>query len=238
MAVLVETCPRCSAEKMTLDILACKFIAENEFLRRRTTEYVIELCAACRHCKGCTVFILMTRDHPNMKKIMQPEFIASSDCVNNLCDVLKPITNADVTVPEVPNHLPPSIERVLLEGLTCQSVGCHNAAGSMFRLCVDLATKSMLPATGAEMSAKVKRNLGLRLEGLFESKMLPDSLRDLAMCIKDDGNDGVHDGTLASADVEDMRDFTIALLERLYTEPEKLRLANERRVARRGGESK
>ena len=34
-------------------------------------------------------------------------------------------------------------------------------------------------------------------------------------------------------DAEDLRDFAIALLERMYTEPEKVRLAMERRAKRR-----
>lgn len=53
--------------------------------------------------------------------------------------------------------------------------------------------------------------------------------------MKDDGNDGAHEGTLTQHDADDLLDFTIALLERLYTEPERLRLAKARRDARRSG---
>jgi len=69
-------------------------------------------------------------------------------------------------------------------------------------------------------------------------QILPDALRDLSSCIKDDGNDGAHRGTLSKDDAEDLLDFTFALLERIYTEPEKLRVAQVRRKKRRSGNKK
>jgi len=41
-----------------------------------------------------------------------------------------------------------------------------------------------------------------------------------------------HAGTLNKIDAQDLLDFTHALLERLYTEPERLRLAKVRHDAR------
>jgi hypothetical protein len=101
-------------------------------------------------------------------------------------------------------------------------------------LCVDLATRSMLPSEEVEgLNAKVRRDLGLRLPWLFDKGLLPATLKELSSCIKEDGNDGAHAGTLKKSDAEDLLDFTAALLERMYTEPERLRLAQERRDARR-----
>ena len=68
---------------------------------------------------------------------------------------------------------------------------------------------------------------------LFEHGHLPADLRDLSTCIREDGNDGAHAGTLTKEDAEDLLDFTRELLERLHTEPAKLRLVEERRKARR-----
>jgi hypothetical protein len=93
----------------------------------------------------------------------------------------------------------------------------------------------MLPQEEAEgLNAKVRRDLGLRLPWLIASGRLPETLKELSSCIKEDGNDGAHAGTLKQPDAEDLLDFTIALLERIYTEPERLRLARERRDSRRG----
>jgi len=69
---------------------------------------------------------------------------------------------------------------------------------------------------------------------IFDNGILPESLRDLSSCVREDGNDGAHAGTLSKDDAEDLCDFTYVLLERLYTEPERVRLAEERRSLRRG----
>jgi hypothetical protein len=75
--------------------------------------------------------------------------------------------------------------------------------------------------------------LAPRLAWLLDNGILPQELRVLSTCIREDGNDAAHDGTLKKADAEDLMDFTVALFERVYTEPERLRLANERREERR-----
>ena len=114
-------------------------------------------------------------------------------------------------------------------------VGCYNAAGTMFRLCVDFATNELLPDMGLPggPNSKQRRELGHRLQWLFDNGLLPEQLHGLASCVKEDGNDGAHRGSLTKEDAEDLIDFATALLERLYTEPKRLQLAEQRRTARR-----
>ena len=121
------------------------------------------------------------------------------------------------------------------EGATCLAVNCFNAAAAMFRLGIDLATQPLLPsATDASSPpAKVRRDLGLRLPWLFDNGKLPAELRQLATSIKEDGNDGAHRATLTEHDAQDLLDFATRLFERMFTEPERLRLAQARRDARR-----
>ncbi|WP_373017600.1 DUF4145 domain-containing protein [Thiomicrorhabdus sp.] len=105
----------------------------------------------------------------------------------------------------------------------------------MFRLCLDLATKELLPSDNDEttgLNNRVRRNLGLRLPWLFDNNILPESLKELSNCIKDDGNDGAHEGILTTEDAEDILDFTFILLERLYTEPKRIEFAQERQRQR------
>ncbi len=106
----------------------------------------------------------------------------------------------------------------------------------MFRKCLDLATRPLLPEgeiTG--LNSRVRRDLGLRLPWLFENGKLPPDLKTLAECIREDGNDAAHSGALTKDDALDLMEFAEAVLERLFTEPEKLRQAEIRRVARRAG---
>jgi len=154
--------------------------------------------------------------------------------INDLAKVEGYISLRDKVAHAPPEHVPPNIQALFREGATCLAVECWNAAGTMFRMCVDLATREMLPAgEAAGLNAKTRRDLGLRLPWLFEHGHLPADLRDLSTCIREDGNDGAHAGTLTKEDAEDLLDFTRELLERLHTEPAKLRLVEERRKARR-----
>jgi hypothetical protein len=157
--------------------------------------------------------------------------------LNNYFDVGGHVSLKDEGTIDVPEHVPENIENVFREGTTCLNVGCWNAAGTMFRMCVDLATRAMLPSEDIEgLNRKTRRDLGLRLPWLFENGKLPENLRDLSSCIREDGNDGAHQGTLNKEDAEDLLDFTVALLERLFTEPRRLEIAKERRERRRSPE--
>ncbi len=111
----------------------------------------------------------------------------------------------------------------------------------MFRLCLDLLTKPLLPDTKNKESHQPsefeRRNLGPRLAWLFKEGLLPKDLQKLAASVRDDGNDGAHTGNLSKPDCDDLIDFTTVILERLITEPKKLELAEMRRAARRQGKN-
>ena len=118
-----------------------------------------------------------------------------------------------------PEHLPPALKNSFNEGAACLVIGCANAAAAMFRLCLDLTTRPLLPApedtTKPQPNSKTRRDLGLRLPWLFDNGMLPPDFRELAKCVREDGNDGAHVGNLTKQDAEDLLDFTATLLERL-----------------------
>lgn len=141
------------------------------------------------------------------------------------------MTIKDLARYSAPDYVPEDIANAFKEAVTCLSVECWNAAGAMFRLCVDLATKPKLPQNAPP--SLIKTPLGPRLDWLFRNSVLPGELEPLSSCIKDDGNDGVHAGTLKKEDAEDLFDFTTQLLERMFTTPERLKLAEKRRVERR-----
>jgi hypothetical protein len=197
-------------------------------------QYWYEVFGTCRRCARATIFILSERVDADYKYVHKVGLLGIPDALNRYVNVERYVSLKDHSSVSPPAHLPKEIESIFKEGATCLAVGCHNAAGTMFRLCVDLATRSMLPTKEIEgLNAKVRRDLGLRLPWLFTNRLLPDTLKELSICIKEDGNDGAHAGTLKQSDAEDLLDFTTALLERLYTEPERLRLAQERRDSRR-----
>ena len=229
MSELVADCPRCGSSKMTFDLISQAVVGY-----RHNWQSWYEAFCVCRHCSRSTVFILSEKGIEESKVIRQNRLANLTVAANKLVTVENYISLKDAKSISPPDYLPTDILAVFAEGATCLAVGCFNAAGTMFRLSVDLATKSLLPEADSNgLNSKIRRNLGFRLPWLFEQGLLPTALKELSSCIKEDGNDGAHDGSLGKEDAEDLLDFTFALLERMYTEPERLRLAKDRRDARR-----
>ncbi|MFY7003102.1 DUF4145 domain-containing protein [Acinetobacter pittii] len=133
-----------------------------------------------------------------------------------------------------PAHLPEEIESIFKEAAKCLSIGCFNAAGAMFRLCLDIVTKKIVEENQLlNPTSNDKKTIHNRLAWIFKNNILPSSLEDLSRCIKDDGNDAAHDGNLIKEDAEDLLDFSFILLERVYTEPYRIVAAEKRRATRR-----
>lgn len=228
MSELVADCPRCGSAKITFDLTQDQPIEMHYDWQRR-----YEAFCTCRRCNKSTIFVLGYSVHAplDFRKYRPVDFPSA---VNRYMDIEGIVTQKDNATVFPPEYLPPEIDAIFKEGATCLCVDCYNAAGTMFRLCIDIATRGMLPDGEAEgLNSKVRRNLGLRLPWLFQHGHLPTALQELSTCVKEDGNDGAHQGTLKKSDAEDLLDFTAALLDRIYTEPERLRLAQLRREARR-----
>lgn len=233
MSLLVSDCPRCGSKSMTFDVKAQVY---------RDTYYKwqnwYEIFSVCRNCSRPTIFIVALSDINERDKFYKADgLIKYEQALNQFFEIKRYVSIRDNVTLAPPEHLPNEIENAFTEGAACSSTGCYNAAACMYRLCVDLATRPLLPdannGTEGRPNSKQRRDLGLRLAWLFDNGILPASLRELAKCIREDANDGAHVGSLSKEDDEDLADFTIALLERLITEPMTLQLAEERRAKRR-----
>jgi hypothetical protein len=227
---LVADCPRCNARKMSFDILAVTERGKNY-----DWQTVWESFCVCKHCRRSTVFVLKQLEI--VRDVSPTKVLLTIDgSVQKFAREEGYINIADMAAVEAPEFLPDDVLGAFNEGAKCMAIGCYNAAGTMFRLCVDHASRGKLPAgVVVGLNYRTRRDLGLRMGWLFDNGLLPEALRDLSTTIREDGNDGAHRGTLSEDDALDIQEFTVALLERIYTEPEKLRLAAERRDARRVG---
>lgn len=227
MSELVANCPRCGAREMTFDLFG-----QIPTIIAYGWKHHCEAFCVCRSCIRSTVFTLSQKDYEKDEQFAKLSSYPAA--INRIADIEGYICLKDIASKKPPEHLPPNVESAFREGAACLTIGCHNAAGTMFRLCIDLATLPMLPEEEVNgLNAKTRHDLGLRLPWLFDNGRLPEALRELSSCIKDDGNDGAHQGTLTVDDARDILDFTFVLLERIFTEPKRLELARERREARR-----
>ena len=229
MSELVTDCPRCASTKITFDLLASTKVGQQHGWK----DWYEAFCV-CRNCHKSTIFVLSAVGIAEGAAIAKLGLEKITVAVNNFLRVERYITTRDRANTPPPDYLPENIRLAFEEGSMCLSVKCFNAAGTMFRLCVDHATTALIPdANSNGLNSAIRRSLGLRLQWLFENGYLPQALRDLSHAVKEDGNDGDHAGLLTEQDAEDLLDFTVALLERLYTEPKRLELAIARRAARR-----
>lgn len=230
MSEIVWKCPRCKAQHITLDILEHVGVAVHHGWQNEYEAY-----AVCRNCHKSSILILQDKTIELRDYILRnkgpSKFIGA---ITKFLNIAGYISLKDEISSEPPDHLPQDIHAIFIEASRCNSIGCFNAAGTMYRLCLDLATKSLLPEQDENgLNRRTRRDLGLRLPWLFENGRLPIALQELSSCVKDDGNDGAHAGTLTREDADDLHDFSVAILERLFTEPRRLELAKERRAQRR-----
>lgn len=237
MSEIVGDCARCGATHTTFDLQSATIVGVTYGWKQWYEAYCV-----CRHCHTSMIFKLSDKDYECTKYINKNGLSSISGSVSDIVNIEGFVSLKDAEPISPPEDLPKDIESVFNEGARCLAVGCFNAAGTMFRLCVDLATKSLLPGaedtTATQPNSKQRRDLGLRLPWLFEQNLLPQGLHDLSACIKEDGNDGAHAGTLERNDAEDLLDFTTTLLDRLYSEPARIKKAKERQLARRTQQQK
>ena len=218
---------------MTFDVL--RAISSK---RRYDWQSCYETFCTCRNCKTSTTFVITQKASADEQYLAQHQPTDIGGSLNEYFESEGYICLKDVGALAPPDHVPEAIANAFREGTTSVVTNCPNAAASMFRLVIDLTTKPLLPSDddASGPNRKVRRDLGLRLPWLFANGRLPKDLEGLSSCVREDGNDGAHQGTLEKADALDLQDFTVALLERIYTEPERIRLAAERRIKRRSPE--
>ena len=234
MSLLVTDCPRCQSAKITFDVYAQVYTGQTHGWKSH-----YELFCVCKDCSRPTIFLVAANEVQSAQMFAKQtgSLVAYTEGLNRYFEVVRYISIQDNQPISPPEHLPSEVKDIFVEGAKCLAIGCNNAAATMFRLCVDLATKPLLPSAendAAPLPTRVQRdNLFHRLKWLFETGKLPLILHSLADCIREDGNDGAHVGNLEKEDAEDLLDFTTQLLEQLYTSPKKVELSNARRVERR-----
>jgi hypothetical protein len=229
MSIHVANCPRCDAKKTTFDVLTVTFVYNETY----PDNFYLEAPVKCRNCKRVSILVCSTTNRTTAQQAEETFF--KHPLLRDFVNTHNFITLADIEATPPPQHLPAIIHNAFVEGAKCYAAGCYNAAGAMFRLSLDLASKSQLPADGSgiTITPRQKNYLADRLEWLFDNNHWPASLKDMVTCIRQDGNDGAHDGELGEDEAYDIMDFSFLVLEKIYTEPERIRISQERRASRK-----
>lgn len=232
MPTFVLDCPRCLSKSTTFDVVADTHVGcEYNWV------HLFEICAVCRRCLHPSLAKVSLnkpavkdrfRESGSMMKYSEPD-------LSSIFSFRRFVHLADIASLPAPPDLPAEITKAFEEGTRCLAVEAPNAASAMFRLCLDIASKSLLPPEDQEggPDKQSRRNLAPRLRWLFDNRLLPADLKALSSAVKDHGDEGAHEGCLDQHDAEDIYDFAFALLDRLYSEPARIEAATARRAARR-----
>ncbi len=228
MSIISTNCPRCGDKNTTFGVKGYNAI-KNDTAGRRC----YELFAVCRSCREATIFIIFSPESETSQAI--DALINTNEVsLNRHYEIERFISLRDNIIHRPPDHIPDPIKAVFEEGAACFSIECWNATGAMFRTCLDLASKDKIQGVNEKDITKNQReNMAARIEWLFDKKKLPDNLKELADCIRQDGNDGAHDGTLGKDEADDLLDFTVQILEHFYTQPAKAEESRRRRAERK-----
>ncbi|MDA3509381.1 DUF4145 domain-containing protein [Acinetobacter junii] len=230
MSTFVFDCPCCSAKNSTFDVIDGqpkpidpRYIEWSIFSTCRACANSCSITAVLKHQTALSLKSSISND--SLRVVRIKEFLDSkSDLSSNFENFSYAPVLPSAEMP--PEHLPVEIETIFNEAAKCFSIGCYNAAGAMFRLCLDSVTKKIVEQNEAlNPTSNDKKTIHNRLVWIFNNNILPSSLEDLSRCIKDNGNDAAHDGNLTKEDAEDLLDFSFILLERVYTEPARIEIS-------------
>ena len=135
-------------------------------------------------------------------------------------------------VEAAPKHTPKPIADDFKEGLRCLRRGDFNAAGMMFRKTLQRATTALAQTAGMT-PFKAKTPLQHRIDVLAKDGHLTDSMRDLAVAIKLDGNEAAHeeDQEFDKDAATQTEEFTELFLLYAFTLPERVKHASQPKTA-------
>lgn len=225
----IADCPRCRHAQVTFDILASAYAGKIDY------DQHFECFLRCRSCFRTSIGLLR-QIHSDDSNPM-----THSNQYVGIFYELKKWVSIIPSKREVPAFVPDEIARIFDEAASCAGIGAWDAAGTMFRKVLDVATRERTPSPESDdavkpSSWKIFKDLRLRLNWLFENGLLDRSLEDLSSCIHADGNDAAHDVYgIGKEEAEDLADFTEQILEVIYTLPGQIDENRRRRDQRRGG---
>lgn len=221
-------CIRCGTKATTFDVKAWSFIGVFD-------SYPHWECACC--CRKCSRTSLVVLE-PKSQNERDPG-AHKGHPLDYSYDLAEQVLLVGLAR-ECPTFVPAELSSVFDEGARCLGLGCHEAAGTMFRKVIDRATRGLLPDQPADgdkshpdyLAWKVRRDLRLRLDWLLAKQLVPRALEPILDSVREDGNDAAHD-VIGLEEAQDLEDFTVVFLEAMFTVPGQIEANRLRREARR-----
>ena len=204
------SCPHCSAQKVGFCVTAER--------RRLNNSKRFDMFAYCRACESPIIVEILSTS--GQSSVMQ-----HWDQYRDKFQIQK--VHPCRATASAPEYTPPTIAKDFVEGLECLRRGSFNAAGMMFRKTLQRATTAIADGAGIE-PFKSKMPLQHRIDALAKCGLLTESMRDLAVAIKLDGNAAAHEEEqeFDEAAATQTKDFVELFLLYTLSLPERVKRAS------------
>jgi hypothetical protein len=216
MAFLVRKCFRCGIERIQLRIVGEVTKGNNG----------LEVAASCQSCRQLTVFDGIRGFMPS--QLGEQEV---GDGQNGLEIGQEPV-RWDVVERHIDQAVPDRVAGLFKEACACRSLAMYEAAGSIYRKTIDVATKHLYshdPRLEGKQPATAAR---ARIRALGDMKILEEDIVELADVAALDGNDAAHDvDPYTAEEAEALEELTADLLDRLFVRPARIRTVKAKQIA-------
>jgi len=211
MSVMVMTCPHCGAEKMTFNVA----VGARHIDRNYST--ALAFCNACNQPVAAKFFL------------RSGNFSAGNDLVDYNGDLLEErnLFNTNIWPKSEaitsPASAPDRVARNYVEAVQARKARLWNAACGSYRRCMELALKDFAPDIDAWKLEK-------RIDKLAADNRITPDIQEWAHSLRLDGNEALHGDADATEEMaEQMHHLTYFLLTYLYTLPNQIQQARDRR---------
>lgn len=189
----VGSCPRCGAEKMTLDVRGVTAFSGGSQ----------DVLVSCRACKRGSLFRI---DYVANNLFAETEGFLK----------FPPSEVIPAAAPGPPDDVPDAVARTFRQALANLLLGNFDAAGAMYRKTLDVATAIIDPTLK-------NKSFNDRINALEASRQITPSLKEWAHEVRIDGNSAAHDQDELTPDqVTQLAAFTEMFLVYTFTMPAKL----------------
>lgn len=203
MASIVTDCPHCPATRAAFTVEYSK----QEPLRGGPRFNVFARCPACGNGLGASVY--------------SDDYLNPVEYQGNLVEGRNDGFLVEYAYPSrqklsSPENVPERVDRSFLEGVQSLRDGRFNAAGVMFRRCLDIGLNSFEEAG--------RGNLKQRIDALAAAGKITAELQTLAHRVRIAGNEAAHDDDDFTQDqATQLHEFTSLFLTYVFTLPAKVR---------------
>ncbi len=129
-------------------------------------------------------------------------------------------------------YIPDRIAGLFREANECRQMTWYEAAGSMYRKTLDVATKHIFSHDPRLAEKNPANALRSRIKAMGELGILEQDIVELADIVALDGNDAVHDeDPYTKEEAEALEDLTLDLLDRLFVRPAKIAAVKAKQIA-------